>query len=337
MIARTFCAVLVYLSLGAALAEPAPQPVRVAALSTLALYPEKSAPATVVSDNETVLKAEIAARVEALPPRVGDVVDPGGLVARLDCRDYRLALTASGANVDVLEARIALAERKLERASALESRQSLAIEVLDERRADLSVLTAELAAARARVEADEVAVGRCTIAAPFRAAVLERHAPPGSYAAIGDPVARVVDVENLELSALAALADVDELAAADRLEFAAAGSRYPVKLRTLVPAVNTKARNREARLVFTGERPLSGAAGQLVWRHPEPHVPGRALVRREDELGIFVVDGERARFVPLPAAEAGRASPVALPGDARVIVEGQFALTDGAPVLVEAP
>lgn len=320
-----------------AVAEDAPQPVRAATLSELALYPEKSAPGTVVSDNETVLRAEIAARVEAFPPRVGDVVAPGKLVARLDCRDYRLALTASRAQIDVLEARIGLAERKLERAQTLESRQSLAIEALDERRADLAVLTAELAAARARVRADEVAVGRCAIEAPFRAAVLTREAPLGSFVVVGDPVARVVDVERLELSALAPLADVDELAAARDLEFASGGRRYAVRLRSLVPAINTAARNRELRLEFTGEKPLSGAAGRLVWRRTRPHVPGRALVRRGDALGIFVVEGGRARFVALPEAEAGRASPVELPVATRVVVEGQFALTDGAAVDAGTP
>ncbi|MCB1748987.1 MAG: efflux RND transporter periplasmic adaptor subunit [Gammaproteobacteria bacterium] len=304
-------------------------PVRVAPLSAIALYPEHTAPATVVSDNTIELSAEIAARVVEFQPRVGDVVDQGAVVARLDCRDYRLELEAARAEVEVLAARLALAERRLTRARELEARQSLAVEILDEREAERTVLIGQIKVAEARIARDEVAASRCVITSPFRALLRERLAPLGDYVGVGDPVAALIDVEGVELSAEVLAGDVATLRSRETLGFVAGGRRYPVRLRVAVDALSTGTRNRELRLVFTAERPLVGTPGELSWADQRAHVPGRVLVRRGERLGLFVVTDGRARFVALPEAQEGRASAVELPPDSAIVVDGHYALNDG--------
>jgi len=309
-----------------------PTPVRVARLDAIAVYPAHAAPATVVSGSEAELSAELAARIIAFPPAVGDVVEKGATIARLDCRDYELELTAARADLTELEARLELAERRLERARELTARQSLAVEVLDERSAESAVARAQIAGARARIARDEVAVSRCVVSSPFRAVLLERMAPVGQYTAVGEAVARVIDLDDIELSAQVGADDVDAIEAATSLDFRGGGRRYPVSLRVAVAAITTATRTRELRLRFADARPLSGTAGELVWRDARPHVPGSVLVQRGDALGLFVVADARARFTPLPAAQAGRPSAVALPDDAVIVTEGQYGLNDGDSV-----
>ncbi len=307
-------------------------PIRSASLDAIASYPEHLAPATVVSGSEAEISAEIAARVVAFAPRVGDVVAAGAVLARLDCRDYELELEAARAALAVLEARLELAARRLQRAQSLERSNSLAVEAREEREAERDVLRAEIRGARARLALDEIAVGRCTIKSPYRALLRARLAPVGQYVAVGDAVARVVDLDDLELSAEVFAADVEAIARSAALIFVAGGQRYPVALRSAVQAINTASRNRELRLRFDGEPPLVGSAGQLTWSDPRPHVPGAVLVRRGETLGLFTVSDGRARFVALPEAQAGRASPVTLPGDSRIVTEGQYGLRDGQAV-----
>jgi len=309
-----------------------PTPVRVARLDAIAVYPAHSAPATVVSGSEAELSAELAARIIAFPPAVGDIIEKGATIARLDCRDYQLELAAARADLVELEARLELAERRLERARELTARQSLAVEVLDERNAERAVARAQIAAARARIERDEVAVSRCVVTSPFRAVLLERLAPLGQYTAVGEAVARVIDLDDIELSAQVGADDVDAIEATASLDFVAGGRRYPVSLRIAVAAITTATRTRELRLRFTDTRPLSGTAGELEWRDARPHVPGSVLVQRGDALGLFVVADDRARFSVLPAAQAGRPSAVALPDAAMIVVEGQYGLNDGDSV-----
>lgn len=307
-------------------------PVRVARLDSIAVYPAHAAPATVVSGSEAELSAELAARIIAFPPAVGDVVDKGATIARLDCRDYELALAAARADLAELEARLDLAERRLERARELTARQSLAVEVLDERSAERTVAQAQIAGARARIERDAVAVSRCVVTSPFRAALIERLAPLGQYTAVGEAVARVIDLDDIELSAQVGADDVAAIEATTSLDFVTGGRHYPVSLRVAVAAITTATRTRELRLRFTGAHPLSGTAGELEWRDARPHVPGSVLVQRGDALGLFVVADGHARFTALPAAQAGRPSAVALPDEALVVTEGQYGLNDGDSV-----
>ncbi len=319
-------------------ADAGAAPVRVNTLASIAVYPERTAPATVVSNSEAEISAEVAARVVAFDPRVGDIVAAGAVIASLDCRDYTIALRAARAALDVVAARLELAERRLVRARELRERNSIAVEVLDEREAERAVLVAEVRSAQARIAADEVAVSRCAIRAPYRALLRSRLAPVGRYVAVGDPVARVIDVDDLELSAQIGVDDVAAIERSAALEFVAGDERYPVVVRQAVAAVNTETRNREVRLRFTDQRPLSGRAGQLVWRDSRAHLPGKYLVRREEALGFFVVEQGRARFVAAPRAQAGRASPVAIDTASVVVVDGHYALSDGEAVeLLDQP
>jgi hypothetical protein len=57
------------------------------------------------------------------------------------------------------------------------------------------------------------------------------------------------------------------------------------------------------------------------------------MVKRNQELGAFVVESGQARFVPAPAAQEGRPFAVALPSETPVVVRGQQGLTDGQPVI----
>lgn len=57
----------------------------------IALYPEREASAQAVALNESRISAELAARLEAIPVEVGQVVPRGAVLARLDCRDQELA------------------------------------------------------------------------------------------------------------------------------------------------------------------------------------------------------------------------------------------------------
>ena len=55
--------------------------VKAAKVSEVAIYPQHSAPASIISLNESVISAQIAARVDALSVRVGDIILIWGSVA----------------------------------------------------------------------------------------------------------------------------------------------------------------------------------------------------------------------------------------------------------------
>ena len=105
----------------------------------------------------------------------------------------------------------------------------------------------------------------------------------------------------------------------------------------MTPAINTRTRNHEVRLLFSNGTALPGAAGKLIWRDSQPHVSAKLLVRRGNDFGIFINNSGKARFHAIPGAQQGRTTPVDLPLDTVVITEGQYRLEDGQSIVLYNP
>ena len=308
--------------------------VNTAPLSDIAIYPERSAPATVISLNESTVSARITAQVEELPVRVGDIVEAGSTLAKLDCSDYKLASRESRSRIEALNAQIELAKRRLERTKTLTLKQSVSEELLDERESALAVLNADIRGAKADLEMAKIDESRCVVKSPFRALIVERTSAVGQFTNVGSALVKIMDIEQLELSAQAFTQDTDQIMKSGELFFEHAGTKYPVELRTVMPAINTETRNREVRLLFKDEPALPGAAGKLLWRDNRAHIPGEFLVNRNGELGVFSIEDNVAHFISIPSAQAGRASPTTLPVNTPLVIEGHFSLKEADSVSV---
>ena len=309
--------------------------VKTESLSDLALYPQRTAPATVVSLNRTGIAAEIPAKIEAINVRVGDIVEKNQVLIQLKCIDYELEQDEAEARLKSFGARIELAKRRLQRTRKLTEKQSVSEELLDERESDLTVLQADWAAARASLNLTKVRVATCIIKSPFRALVTERTSSVGNYAEVGKTLVRILDIEQLEISAQVYAQDVKQLKSANALSFEHDGNSYPVNLRSILPSINSETRNREIRLLFQNGPALPGAAGKLTWRDERPHVPGNLIVKRDGELGIFVLENNKARFIHLAAAQAGRASPTDIATTSILVTSGHYALRDNDAVVTQ--
>jgi multidrug efflux pump subunit AcrA (membrane-fusion protein) len=199
---------------------------------------------------------------------------------------------------------------------------------------DLETREAEQSARREAINQAEIDVGHCEIQAPFDAVVTERLVSIGTYVSPGTAVIGLLETAGQEVSAQMRETEVESLQEADQLVFEAAAGSFPVRLRTLLPALDTTARTREARLVFSADAAIPGTAGRLVWRGRRLVLPADYLVRRHTGLGIFVLRDGHAQFVSIPQAQEGQPASVDLPADTRLITEGRWRLTDGEAVTI---
>lgn len=324
-------AAILLLSVPGAQAESG-SPVETGALETIALYPERSAPASVISLNQASVSARLESTVTAMSVRVGDQVAKGATLVALDCDDFELALEASQAQLQALQSRIELATKRLKRTESLRNKQSISEEALDERVTDLSVLKADRRAQQANLKKAKLDVARCLVKSPYNALIMERHVSVGDYTRPGQALVSLIDLEELEVSAQVFASDARRIDKAEALRFEQDGQSFPVTLRSVSPAIDSLTRNQEVRLLFADARALPGAAGKLLWRDPRPHVPASLIVKRDGQLGVYTVNDHKAHFVSLPDAQAGRASPLSLPLSTVLVVKGQFALSDGQVV-----
>lgn len=320
----------------AALAQTA-KPVSVSPLSAVASYPQRSAPATVISLNQPQISAEISARLQSFPALVGDRVSQGDILARLDCRELEHSLDSAKAQVANTEARLTLAKSRLNRAQTLNANQLLSQDDLDSSRTELSALEANLQSAQAQQATAQLGVDRCSIRAPFDALVLERHAQTGQWLSPGTPVVALQDLSRIEISAQIFTSDAELIDDNTLFEIETNGQRTAVALRTLVDSIDPTTRNREARFVFTQNPTLVGAAGKVFWRDPRPHLPPELLIERDGQLGAFIVREGKAEFFPIAGAQPGRSNPVSLDPDTTVVTDGFLGLVDGDSISTRAP
>jgi RND family efflux transporter MFP subunit len=315
----------------------APVSVRTLPLGELLGEPQFSAPATVMSRNQPQVAAEIDARVIALQVEVGDRVSADATLALLDCRSHESRLAVARAQLRVTLAQMNYARDQLTRARNLKKNNSISDEVLDQRRTDLETRQAEADAQREAVNQAAIDVGHCEIKAPFDAVVTERLVSVGTFVSRGTAIAGLLEMIGQEISASLRQNEITRLQEAEELVFEAASGRFPVRLRALLPALDTLARTREARLAFVNEAALPGTAGRLVWQVDRQLLPADYLVRRDDRLGVFVLNGERAKFIAIPHALEGQPCEVDLPYDTHLITDGRQSLVDGQEVTVSSP
>lgn len=310
-------------------AEEAVTQVTTARLAEITFYPTYTAPATTVSLNESRISAEISAKISHIPVRVGDTVNQGDLLTKLDCQENNYRVTRAEAGLKSIEARVNLANRQIKRSKSLIKTSSVSEERLNQQQADLQIALADRNAQYASIAEAKLNQSRCQITAPFTGIVRERLAGEGEWVNPGQPVIRLSDQQRLEISAQVSIDLIDSLQQAKIITLETNQGHYDLSIRQVVPAVEAQGRNREVRLLFTDGRALPGSSGRLVWQSIKPYVPADMPVRRGDQLGLFLVDNDKARFHPLTQALEGHPARVELPEETQVIMEGRQALNNG--------
>jgi hypothetical protein len=71
----------------------------------------------------------------------------------------------------------------------------------------------------------------------------------------------------------------------------------------------------------------------LRWKDVQVHVPAQFIVQRGKLLGVFIEQNAKATFVALPNAQEGRATPVQLPPETKIVTRGAAALQEGQSLL----
>lgn len=296
-------------------------------------YPTYSAPGTAISINNARISAEIDGVIVALPLRAGDRVQAGGLVAILDCRDHALALAQTDAMLEAARADNQFARYRVRRARQLVRTQAVSEELLNEREAQANQSGAETRRLEAAVKAAQRRVEKCDIRAPFDAVVVERMVSLGELVSPGTPLMRLLDVEQVEVHGTVQEQDLPGLQAAHDIRFSTRRNSYALRLRAMIPEVETRTRSYPVRLTFSDGPPTPGQVGRIEWLSPRRHLPTNLLVSRDGVLGVFIVEDGHAVFHAIDTAVEGQPAAVNLPPDTRIVIDGRFGLRHGDPVV----
>jgi RND family efflux transporter MFP subunit len=310
-------------------------PVTVLPVGDLLQQMHYSAPATVIARNSPSLSAEINARIDSIPVMVGDTVEPGDLLAQLDCRQYDSLLAAAKAGMDQLASERDFSAAQLKRARGLKLKKGISDEGVEQRKSEWESYSARYRMHEEAQRQAQLQVERCQIHSPFTAVVVERLASSGNLATIGTPILKLVQLDDIEISANLREQEAKTLRESKQIRFEFFNQEYRLTLRRIVPVIESRTRTREVRLLFSKESAPAGAAGRVVWQGESLQLPAGYLVRRSGQLGVFLVDGNKARFHPVAGAIEGQPAVVDLPAEQLLIVEGRQRLGDGDEISVQ--
>ncbi len=314
--------------------------VKVARLDSVWIQPERNAPASVQARNVSRLSAEVAGTLLRWEADVGANVQRGQLLAQIDPRDAELNVQRAQAALNASQSRVTLSQAQLKRAEELVQQGFYSEEALLQRQTEVNLMQAELQSQRAQLASAQRQLNKTNLRAPFAGAVQERLAQTGEAVSPGTVLFVLVESGQAEVQASIDPNDALSLQRSTRIWLQTAQHQDRLRLLRLSSAISTPSRTKVARLAFVDAPRTAGTTGTLHWLDPQTHIPATYIVKRQQQLGVFVQTGSgdqaRASFVTLPSAQEGRPSPVppSLNGNIVLVVQGQAALQDQAPITV---
>lgn len=270
-----------------------PARVEVATAELRDMAPVVEVSGTVVSLNDSRIAAEVEGVLTWLA-NVGDAVNAGESIARIDPRLMQVEVKRAQANVARLESEYGYRERQLKRSEELAVSNNVSATLLDETTAQRDQAAHLLADARSQLERAEGDLERTNIRAAFAGHVTARLASVGEFVDVGEDVLRLVDTHRIEISLPApiALSAFVRPGLAVRVRSGSAERQHTV--RAVVPVGDAVSRMLEIRLSAGDGEWMVGTPVQVSLPGDTPvttvAVPRDALVERGGETYVYKVN-----------------------------------------------
>ncbi|MDF7797998.1 efflux RND transporter periplasmic adaptor subunit [Pontiellaceae bacterium B1224] len=309
---------------------------------------------------------KIGGRLEAMLVDIGDPVERGAVVARLDDAEYLQDVAQSEADLLVAKANLAeavsaleIAKRSMERSETLSKRGVASEAELDSARSMLlaresgvAVQQAQVIRAEASVEAAKIRLGYASVEALWAdndstRVVAERFEDEGQTVSANTPLLQIVDLDPLAGVFFVTEKDYGNLKAGQRVDVqtdAYPGEVFTGQIERIAPVFRQN--SRQARVEITvPNSDLRLKPGMFIRAQVEVQrveeasiVPIESIVTRSDEQGLFILAADRQhvlwRPVTLGIRDGDRVQVSGEGLDGEVITLGQQLIEDGSAVAV---
>jgi RND family efflux transporter MFP subunit len=282
----------------ATVVEEAPRPVRSMTVTAGPLVTEWTLAGEVRPRIEVRYGFRVGGRLVERKVEVGDRVEPGQVLARLDPQDLAPALDAQRAQQEALRTELALAKAELARSERLRAGNFVSDANVERQRATVDAAAARLQAAAAQVSQARNTLGYQLLKADTAGVVTAVDAEAGQVVALGQTVVRIAQAG--EADVLVNIPEQDLARARDAQAWTVTlaglpGKQWQVSLRELSPAADPASRTYAARLALSGDT-SAVALGMSATAHVRGsaltriQVPLTALHSREGKAKVWIVD-----------------------------------------------
>ncbi|MFH1575009.1 MAG: efflux RND transporter periplasmic adaptor subunit, partial [Acidobacteriota bacterium] len=300
-----------------------------------------------------IVAPKISGRIIQIGKRIGDWVEQGEVIARIDAAEYQQAVLEAEANLKISQANLnesrsqfELAKQELERVQSLQQKGIASPAELEAATTNFQALQSRVELARAQIEQRQAALNSAGIRLSY--AVLratepgfigERFVDEGSLLAPNAPVVSVLGIDTVivRTTVIERVYGQIRLGQTAKIEVDAfPGKRFHGRVSRLAPMLQEASRVAQLEVEVANDSLLlkpgmfSKVTVVLAEKESAQVVPSRAVVSREGAPGVFVVQtGESvARYLPV---EVGINTPekteiVAPRIDGQVVTLGQHLL-----------
>ncbi len=260
-----------------------------------------SAEAVVEAVRQSTVSAQVSGRIVDIRFDVGDRVQKGDVILRIDERAASQAVAASEAQVREAEAGLTNARAQYERTRQLVAQKFVSQAALDKAEADFKAAESRMKATLAGAGAAATERSFTTIVAPYGGVVSARHVQLGEMASPGKPLLTGFDPSTLRVVATVASAQVPAIQAGARarIEVPSLDRWVDVKSVTVVPSADPRTHTTQVRLDLPVDAKglLPGVFARahfVVGTAPRLMVPRAAILRRSEVTAVYVVDASGA-------------------------------------------
>ncbi|MEW6314290.1 MAG: efflux RND transporter periplasmic adaptor subunit [Pseudomonadota bacterium] len=246
---------------------------------------------------QSTVAAQIAGRVVELNFDVGDYVQKGQVIARIDAREASQAVAGSQAQAAQAQANLANARAHYERTRQLFEQKFVSQAALDKAQAEYQAAQAQAKATLAGAGQAETVKGYATIVAPYSGVVAARHVELGEMASPGKPLFTGFDPRDLrvEVSIPQYKLDAVRRSASAMIEIATLDKWVKAAAVTVLPAADVRTHTTRVRLDLPAD--LRGVQPGMyvrahfsVGRARKLVIPVSAVLRRSEVSAVYVVD-----------------------------------------------
>lgn len=257
-----------------------------------------SAEAVVEAVRQSTVSAQVAGRIVDIRFDVGDRVNKGDVILRIDERAAAQAVAASEAQAGEAQAAMVNAKANLDRTRQLVQQRFMSPAALDKAEADFKAAEARYKATLAGAGAAATERSFTTIVAPYGGIVSARHVQLGEMASPGKPLLTGFDPTGLRVVATVSSSQAAAIQPGTRarIEVPSLGRWVDVRSITVVPSADPRTHTTQVRLdlppdaagllpgVFARAHFVTGQAQRLMVRRA-------AVIRRSEVTGVYVIDG----------------------------------------------
>ena len=178
------------------------RPVRTVTVDDVDGFKKRGFPGLARAAQEVDLAFRVDGPLIARPVNVGDQVEQGQLVARIDPRDFQTSPTSVEAELTQVRSDLALAEAEYERGIAIQRRGAglISDSELDQRRAARDRANGNVASLTAAVEAAANRLEDTYLRAPFEGRVVTTFVENFQSVRAKQPIVRILDTSHIEMT-----------------------------------------------------------------------------------------------------------------------------------------